>query len=98
MPFILDGKREDIPETMKYYARACYDAWGADAVTLHAYMGLDTLAPFLERAEKGVYLLAVTSQSRRRRRGPPAQRRGRFGMSPPCTPRRSGADIDSSSG
>ena len=61
LPFILDGKRGDIPETMKYYAQACYDAWGADAVTLHAYMGFDTLIPFLERPDRGVYLLAVTS-------------------------------------
>ena len=61
VPFILDGKRGDIPETMKYYAQACYDAWGADAVTLHAYMGFDPLAPFLDRPGRGVYLLAVTS-------------------------------------
>ncbi|MBU6303070.1 MAG: orotidine-5'-phosphate decarboxylase [Verrucomicrobia bacterium] len=61
VPFLLDAKRGDIGETQRYYAKACYDVWGADAVTLNAYMGSDTLEPFLERPDKGVYLLAVTS-------------------------------------
>jgi orotidine 5'-phosphate decarboxylase subfamily 2 len=61
VPLILDAKRGDIGETQRYYAKACYDVWGADAVTLNAYMGEDTLEPFLAHPEKGVYLLAVTS-------------------------------------
>ncbi|RFC43040.1 MAG: orotidine-5'-phosphate decarboxylase/uridine monophosphate synthetase [Verrucomicrobia bacterium] len=61
VPLVLDAKRGDIGETQRYYARACYDVWGADAVTLNAYMGADTLEPFLEREDKGVYVLAVTS-------------------------------------
>ena len=61
VPLILDAKRGDIGETQRYYARACYDVWGADAVTLNAYMGEDTLEPFLAHPEKGLYLLAVTS-------------------------------------
>lgn len=61
IPVILDVKRSDIPETQKYYARAYFDRWDVEAVTLNPYMGFDSLEPFLEREEKGVYLLGVTS-------------------------------------
>jgi len=61
VPLVLDAKRGDIGETQRYYAKACYEVWGADAVTLNAYLGADTLEPFLAYADKGIYLLAVTS-------------------------------------
>lgn len=61
IPIILDVKRGDIGETQRYYAKACYDVIGADAVTLNPFMGRDTLEPFLEYTDKGIYLLAVTS-------------------------------------
>lgn len=61
IPIILDVKRGDIGETQRYYAKACFDVIGADAVTLNPFMGRDTLEPFLEYSEKGLYLLAVTS-------------------------------------
>lgn len=61
IPLILDGKRGDIPETNRAYARACFDVWGADAVTVNPWPGFDSLEPFLERPGKGVYLLAVMS-------------------------------------
>jgi orotidine-5'-phosphate decarboxylase len=61
IPMILDVKRGDIGETQRYYAKACFDVIGADAVTLNPFMGGDTLEPFLEYTDKGIYLLAVTS-------------------------------------
>lgn len=61
IPLVLDVKRGDIGETQRYYAKACFDVIGADAVTLNPFMGRDTLEPFLEYADKGIYLLAVTS-------------------------------------
>ncbi|MFZ4763848.1 MAG: orotidine-5'-phosphate decarboxylase [Roseimicrobium sp.] len=61
IPMILDVKRGDIGETQRYYAKACFDVVGADAVTLNAYMGGDTLEPFLDYVDKGIYLLGVTS-------------------------------------
>ena len=61
IPIVLDVKRGDIGETQRYYAKACFDVLGADAVTLNPFMGRDTLEPFLEYVDKGVYLLAVTS-------------------------------------
>ena len=61
IPVIYDVKRGDIGETQGYYAKACFDELGVDAVTLNPFMGKDTLEPFLKYEEKGLYLLAVTS-------------------------------------
>lgn len=61
IPMILDAKRGDIGETQRYYARACFEVIGADAVTLNPFMGRDTIGPFLEFPDRGLYLLAVTS-------------------------------------
>lgn len=63
IPVIFDGKRGDIGETQKYYARACFEVLGADAVTLNPYMGRDCLEPMLEYADRGLYLLCVTSNA-----------------------------------
>lgn len=61
IPVVLDVKRGDIPETMKYYAEAYFGRWKVDAVTLNGFMGFDTIEPFLQSPGHGVYLLAVTS-------------------------------------
>ncbi len=61
IPVVLDVKRGDIGETQAYYAKACFDQLGVDAVTLNPFMGRDTIEPFLQYADKGLYLLAVTS-------------------------------------
>lgn len=61
IPVIFDVKRGDIGETQSYYAKACFDQFHADAVTLNPYMGADTIEPFLKHADKGLYLLGVTS-------------------------------------
>lgn len=61
VPVVLDVKRGDIGETQGYYAKAAYDQLDVDAVTLNPYMGRDTLEPFLKYADKGIYLLGVTS-------------------------------------
>ena len=61
IPVVFDVKRGDIGETQGYYAKACFDQLGVDAVTLNPFMGRDTLEPFLKYTDKGLYLLAVTS-------------------------------------
>lgn len=61
VPVVLDVKRGDIGETQGYYAKAAFDELGVDCVTLNPYMGRDTLEPFLKYADKGLYLLGVTS-------------------------------------
>jgi orotidine-5'-phosphate decarboxylase len=58
---ILDAKRGDIGSTNAGYVAAAFDRLGADAVTVHPYLGGEALAPFLERAEKLVFVLARTS-------------------------------------
>jgi orotidine 5'-phosphate decarboxylase subfamily 2 len=61
IPVVLDVKRSDIPATMEAYAKAYFDLWGVDAVTLNGLMGCDSIEPFLQSPEHGVYLLGVTS-------------------------------------
>ena len=61
VPVILDAKRGDIGSTAEAYARAAFDVWGADAVTVHPYLGGDALAPFLAYADRGVFVLCHTS-------------------------------------
>jgi orotidine-5'-phosphate decarboxylase len=58
---ILDAKRADIGSTNAGYVAAAFDQLGADAVTVHPYLGGEALAPFLERSEKLVFVLARTS-------------------------------------
>lgn len=61
IPVILDAKRGDIGSTAAQYAREAYVRYGADAVTVNPYLGADGIAPFLEYADKGVIVLAKTS-------------------------------------
>ncbi len=61
IPVILDAKRGDIASTGQAYARAAFQAMGADAITASPYLGYDSLAPFLENPEKGVFMLCKTS-------------------------------------
>lgn len=61
VPVILDAKRGDIGSTAKHYASEAFDRYQADAITANPYLGHDSIAPFLERADKGVILLCRTS-------------------------------------
>jgi uridine monophosphate synthetase len=58
---LLDAKRGDIASTARAYARAIFDTLDADAVTLSPYLGYDSIEPFLEDPQKGVFLLCKTS-------------------------------------
>lgn len=61
VPVIVDAKRGDISNTADAYAQALFGELGADAVTLSAYMGLDTLEPFLRWDDRGIFVLCRTS-------------------------------------
>lgn len=61
IPVLVDAKRGDTPQTMRAYARAIFDELGADAVTLNPYLGGDSLAPFFDYADRGVFVLCKTS-------------------------------------
>lgn len=58
---IADAKRGDIGNTAAMYAAALFDGLGADAVTVNPLLGGDSVQPFLEREERGVFFLCVTS-------------------------------------
>jgi len=58
---IADAKRGDIGNTSRQYARAVLNNMGCDAITISPYMGRDAIEPFIKNAEKGVFILAVTS-------------------------------------
>ena len=59
--WILDAKRGDIGNTASAYASAAFDQFNADAITVNPYLGGDALAPFLERPERGAFILCRTS-------------------------------------
>jgi orotidine-5'-phosphate decarboxylase len=61
VPVILDAKRGDIGPTAEHYAREVFDRYGADAVTLSPFLGLDSIEPYLRHQGKGVLLLCRTS-------------------------------------
>jgi orotidine-5'-phosphate decarboxylase len=61
IPFILDAKRGDIGNTAMAYAKALFDIYKADAVTLNPYMGFDSIEPFLTYKDKGLFILCLTS-------------------------------------
>lgn len=63
VPVILDSKRGDIGNTSEDYARADFDDMRADAITVHNYLGKEAMQPFLDRRDKGTFVLARTSNS-----------------------------------
>lgn len=63
IPIILDAKRADIGNTNEGYAVFAFDWLGADAITVHPYLGAEALAPFLSREDKCVFVLCRTSNS-----------------------------------
>jgi uridine monophosphate synthetase len=61
VPVILDAKRGDIGSTAAAYARAAFEVWGADALTVNPYLGGDSVTPFTAYTDRGVFLLCHTS-------------------------------------
>ena len=51
-----DAKRGDIGPSGKAYAKAMFEVWGFDAVTVNAWGGADTVEPFLEDESKGIFV------------------------------------------
>ncbi|MEE8436873.1 MAG: orotidine-5'-phosphate decarboxylase [Candidatus Neomarinimicrobiota bacterium] len=56
-----DAKRGDIGNTALHYAHALFKHYGFDAVTINPYMGNDSIHPFIQDPEKGVFILCRTS-------------------------------------
>ncbi len=58
---IADAKRGDIGNTSRQYAKSILENMGCDAITISPYMGRDAIEPFMGSNDKGVFILAMTS-------------------------------------
>lgn len=58
---IADAKRSDIGNTSSRYAKAFFETYNVDAVTVAPYMGRDAIEPFLAFENKYAILLTLTS-------------------------------------
>ncbi|MDZ4285754.1 MAG: orotidine-5'-phosphate decarboxylase, partial [Candidatus Sungbacteria bacterium] len=61
IPVILDAKRGDIGNSSAAYAKSAFDVYKADAVTVNPLLGRDAIQPFLDYANKGIFILCHTS-------------------------------------
>ncbi|MDD5126606.1 MAG: orotidine-5'-phosphate decarboxylase [Dehalococcoidales bacterium] len=61
IPVIGDAKRGDIGNTAKAYARALFDNFNFDAATVSPYLGFDSVEPFLQYQDRGIFILCRTS-------------------------------------
>jgi len=60
---IADAKRADIENTSQKYAETFLKSYPFDAITVSPYMGYDSVLPFLEYQNKGIFILCLTSNS-----------------------------------
>jgi len=58
---ISDSKRGDIGNSSKYYAEAIFNTLDYDSITVSPYMGEDSISPFCQYKNKGVFILCLTS-------------------------------------
>jgi orotidine-5'-phosphate decarboxylase len=56
-----DAKRGDIGDTAEMYARAIFDVLGFDAATVSPYVGREGVQPFLDRRDRGSFVVCRTS-------------------------------------
>ena len=63
IPVIGDAKRGDIGNTARAYARSVFDYYKFDATTVNPYLGFDSIEPFIEYRERGVFVLCRTSNA-----------------------------------
>jgi len=61
IPVIGDAKRGDIGNTSRAYARAIFEVFNFDAATVSPYLGFDSVEPFIEYWDRGVFILCRTS-------------------------------------
>ncbi|OUV02511.1 MAG: orotidine-5'-phosphate decarboxylase [Betaproteobacteria bacterium TMED82] len=58
---IFDGKRGDIGNTSIHYAKEAFERFQSDVATVSPFMGEDSIRPFLDWKDKGIFLLCSTS-------------------------------------
>jgi orotidine-5'-phosphate decarboxylase len=60
---IADAKRSDIGNSSQFYAKAIFNHFNFDSVTVNPLMGKDSLVSFFEFTDKMIFLLGITSNS-----------------------------------
>jgi orotidine-5'-phosphate decarboxylase len=60
-PFLFDGKRGDLDNTMRAYAAAVFGTLAMDAATVNPYLGADSIKEFTRYADRGVYVVCRSS-------------------------------------
>jgi len=63
IPVIGDAKRGDIGNTAKAYAKTIFADFNFDATTVSPYLGFDSLEPFIQYQDKGIFVLCRTSNA-----------------------------------
>ncbi|MCL0065898.1 orotidine-5'-phosphate decarboxylase, partial [Dehalococcoidia bacterium] len=63
IPVIADAKRGDISNTARKYAQALFEVYGFDAATVNPYLGHDSVEPFLDYTDRGIFILCSTSNA-----------------------------------
>lgn len=58
---VLDAKRGDIDNSARAYARSAFEILKVDAVTVNAYLGSDSMAPWLADPARGAFVVCHTS-------------------------------------
>ena len=58
-----DAKRGDIGNTAKAYARSIFTNFNFDATTVNPYLGFDSIEPFIQYRDRGVFILCRTSNA-----------------------------------
>jgi len=61
IPIIADAKRSDIGNSARLYAAAVFDILHCDAIIVNPYQGSDSVEAYMTRPDRGVYVLARTS-------------------------------------
>jgi len=56
-----DAKRGDVGHSSAMYAKAIFETFQCDAVTVSPYQGFDALEPFFNYSDKGTIVLCLTS-------------------------------------
>src|SRR5712692_10519468 len=60
-PFLFDGKRGDMGNTMRAYAVTVFATLAVDAATVNPYLGADSIEEFTRYEDRGVYIVCRSS-------------------------------------
>ncbi len=63
IPVLLDVNRGNTGAAAVAYAKSAFEQLGAHCITLNPYLGKDSIEPFIQDPQKGVFLLCKTSNS-----------------------------------